>query len=227
MAKAKGHAPPPAAQAFQDRIVGFGRKPADQFQANPDNIRDHPQEQRDAMRAMLATVGWAGVVVENVRTGHLIDGHERVWQALETNGDVPYIQVDVSQEEEGQLLLLFDQISAMARPNAEKLRALVARLGQPAEPALRLALEALAARAGVAAGDLPQRPDFDALIDEFRHDRGGEEKNEHWFYVEFYADGATFKRLLGQVQLRGNSSHELDPAWFARAVEGGDDGKET
>ena len=55
--------------AFRNRIVGHGVKPADQFLANPANWRRHPQAQRDAMRGVLAELGWVGVVIENVRTG--------------------------------------------------------------------------------------------------------------------------------------------------------------
>lgn len=113
-------------QAWRNRIVGQGTKPASQFMANPNNWRKHPQNQRDALKGILSEVGWVQTVIENVRTGHLIDGHERIWDALQ-NGDqdVPYVQVDLSPEEEALVLATFDPISAMAQSDAEQLDALL------------------------------------------------------------------------------------------------------
>ncbi len=85
---------------WQNRIVSYGTKPADQFTANPSNPRMHPMFQRDVMRAALDTLGWIAPVIENVRTGYLVDGHERVMQALERNEDVPFVAIDISSEEE-------------------------------------------------------------------------------------------------------------------------------
>ena len=85
---------------YKNRIVGHGTKPASQFQAHPNNWRKHPQNQRSAVRGSLESLGWVAEVIENVTTGRLIDGHERVWNALQ-NGDaeVPYIQVELTEME--------------------------------------------------------------------------------------------------------------------------------
>jgi len=112
--------------AFKNRIVGHGVKPASQFQANPLNWRQHPQEQRQLINSVLNEIGWVQNVVENISTGHLIDGHERVWQGLQ-NGDaeIPYIQVDLSPDEEKTMLALLDPISAMAYTDRENLKELL------------------------------------------------------------------------------------------------------
>lgn len=122
MAKKKQAAPP----SIANRIVQYGTKPADQFQANPANWRKHPQTQRDALAGVLESVGWAAPVIENVRTGHLVDGHERVWQALQAGVEVPYVQVDVSENEERTLVTTLDPIGALADTDREKLAALMA-----------------------------------------------------------------------------------------------------
>ncbi len=122
MAKKKQAAPP----SIVNRIVAYGTKPADQFQANPMNWRTHPEAQRTALAGILESVGWAAPVIENVRTGHLIDGHERVWQALQAGVEVPYVQVDVSENEERTLLTTLDPIGALADTDREKLAALMA-----------------------------------------------------------------------------------------------------
>lgn len=110
---------------WKNRIVEYGVKPADQFTANPLNPRRHPQFQQDSIKASLDTIGWIGVVLENVRTGYLIDGHERVMQALVNNENVPYIQVDLSEDEELQALASFDYITQMAVYDREQLDALL------------------------------------------------------------------------------------------------------
>jgi len=106
---------------WQNRIVSYGSKPASQFMAHPDNWRVHPQRQRSALKGSLDTLGWVSVVIENRRSGYVVDGHERVWQALK-NGDaeVPYILVDLSPEEEAQALLSLDAIAALAQTDAGK-----------------------------------------------------------------------------------------------------------
>jgi len=80
----------PDVTAWRNRIVGEGEQPASQFIANPNNWRVHPPAQRDAMRGALNEVGWVQRVIVNRRTGYLVDGHERVWQALQ-NGDAPVL----------------------------------------------------------------------------------------------------------------------------------------
>lgn len=140
---------------FVNRIVGYGTKPADQFQANPANWRKHPQRQRDAVNSSLRELGWIAAVVENVRTGHLVDGHERVWQALANNEDVPYLQVDLSEEEEKLALAVFDPITYMAETDAAMLDALLQEVNTT-----DAALQALLAEMAADAGIVPPNVDF-------------------------------------------------------------------
>ena len=108
---------------------------ADQFQAHPRNWRTHPPAQRRALATSLNTVGWVGAVLVNRQTGHLLDGHERLWQALEQGDEtpVPYIEVDVSEDEEHLILATLDPIGAMAETDAEMLAGLLAELGDVPE----------------------------------------------------------------------------------------------
>ncbi len=135
--------------AWQNRIVGQGVKPADQFEANPNNWRTHPQAQRDTLHGALAEVGWVQQVIENVRTGHLVDGHECVWQALKNdNAEVPYLQVDLSEDEEAYVLATLDPIGAMATTDAAKLDELLHDV-QSGDAAVQAMLAGLAQEAGL------------------------------------------------------------------------------
>ena len=111
---------------FRNRIVGYGTKKASQFLAHPLNHRKHPQSQRRAMTASLTELGWVNAVIENVRTGRLIDGHERIWQALQADdSEVPFIQVDLAPEEEHLALAILDRITGMAEVDPAMLNALL------------------------------------------------------------------------------------------------------
>ena len=133
-----------AAGGWRSRITGQGSKPASEFLANPSNWRTHPQNQRDAVHASLSEVGWVQQVIENVRTGHLVDGHERVWQALKHDDqDVPYLQVDLSEDEERLVLATLDPMAAMAGADAGVLAELLAGIETESE-ALQALLDGLA-----------------------------------------------------------------------------------
>ncbi len=133
---------------FQNRIIGYKTKPADQFQANPLNYRKHPQAQREAVNASLQALGWISPVIENITTGNLIDGHERVWQSLPDNADVPYLEVALSEEEERLALAIFDPITAMAETDADLLEQLLLSVNTDAA-ALQSLLSDLAVDAGI------------------------------------------------------------------------------
>jgi hypothetical protein len=85
------------------------------------------QAQKEAVAASLRELGWIAPVIENKRTGHLIDGHERVAGKHFQNGDedVPYVLVDLSEQKEHLALTIFDPIGAMADTDREVLSALM------------------------------------------------------------------------------------------------------
>ena len=141
---------------WRNRIVGEGEQQASQFIANPNNWRTHPQAQREAMRGALNEVGWVQRVIVNRRTGHLIDGHERVWEALQ-NGDapVPFVEVDLDEAEEAYVLATLDPIGAMAQADAAKLDDLLREV-QSGEAGVQQMLAELAERTGV----VPPNVDF-------------------------------------------------------------------
>jgi len=130
---------------INDRIIGFDRKPANQFQYNPLNHRTHPMKQREAVEASLRSIGWISGVIENKTTGNLIDGHERIWQALQQGEEtpVPYFLVELSEEEEKLALAVFDKITGMAEVDPEILEELLKQVNTD-EAALMAIIEELA-----------------------------------------------------------------------------------
>jgi DNA modification methylase len=113
---------------WRSKIVGHGKVAASQLLANPFNHRRHPQKQRDVVSASIQELGFIKSVIVNHLTGHIVDGHERVMQALgvgdDTLVDVEY--VELSPEDEKKALLVLDVSSELAEIDASALDQLVA-----------------------------------------------------------------------------------------------------
>ena len=88
--------------------------------AHPLNARRHPPVQRDALRASLKEVGWIAPVIVNETTGHVVDGHARVEEAI-SNGikEIPVVYVKLSEQEEANALATFDPITTLATYDQE------------------------------------------------------------------------------------------------------------
>lgn len=112
---------------LQSRIIREGTRPAKEFVFNPLNFRGHPETQRAAGRGSLQQLGWIQRVIVNIRTGHLLDGELRVSeaQAMNPNEPVPFIEVDLSEEEERLALTYLDPISGMASIRDDRLKELL------------------------------------------------------------------------------------------------------
>jgi hypothetical protein len=103
------------AQPWRNRIIRTGEEIPDQLLANPRNWRIHPKYQQDALKSVLASVGWVTHVIVNERTGHVLDGHARVALAISRDEPtVPCTYVDLDEAEEAIVLATFDPIGSMA-----------------------------------------------------------------------------------------------------------------
>ena len=111
---------------IRDRVKEFRRVPANQLRPNPKNWRTHPVAQINAIKGVLAEVGFAGAeLARELEDGSLmlIDGHARAEiMGAET---VPVLILDVNESEADKLLATFDPIGAMAEADAIKLDAIL------------------------------------------------------------------------------------------------------
>jgi hypothetical protein len=83
-------------------------------------MRTHPASQRAALDAVMDRAGWAGAVIVNERTGHVIDGHLRMERALETGEDVPVLLFDLPADREHLALATHDALARWAEGDSEK-----------------------------------------------------------------------------------------------------------
>lgn len=134
---------------IRDRIKELRRVKASELIPNPKNWRTHPIAQQDALKGILAEVGFAGAVLARELddgTLMLIDGHMR---AEATNDqEIPVLILDVDEAESDKLLATFDPIAAMAESDAHALDALLRNVDTGSE-ALQKMLAELAESAGL------------------------------------------------------------------------------
>jgi hypothetical protein len=107
---------------IRDRIKEFRRVKAGTLRPHPRNWRTHPPAQRDALRGVLAEVGYAdALLVRQLPDGalQLIDGHLRA--EITPDMEVPVLVLDLTEEEAVKLLALLDPLAGMAQPDREML----------------------------------------------------------------------------------------------------------
>ena len=117
-----------APSAWRSRIVGSGEEEPEQLLANPRNWRTHPVRQREALRGSLREVGWVQQVIVNRTTGHVVDGHARIEEAISAGAKVPVLYVELSEAEESLVLATLDPIGAMANTDTARLGELLAEI---------------------------------------------------------------------------------------------------
>lgn len=105
---------------WRNRIVAYGEEDPEQLLANPYNWRVHPQHQQAAFLGVVHDVGVVQNIIVNKATGHVVDGHMRVLLAIkEGQRSIPITYVDLSEQEEAEILATYDPISAMAVADRE------------------------------------------------------------------------------------------------------------
>tara|TARA_R100000306_G_C4360649_1_gene135079 strand:+ start:123 stop:764 length:642 start_codon:yes stop_codon:yes gene_type:complete len=110
---------------IRDRIKELRRVPASELIPNPKNWRTHPVAQQDALRGVLAEVGYADALIarETPEGLMLVDGHLRA----ETTPDssVPVLVLDIDEAEADLMLATLDPLAAMAGRDEERLSELL------------------------------------------------------------------------------------------------------
>jgi hypothetical protein len=114
---------------IRDRIKELRRVRAGELRPNPRNWRLHPPQQQDALRGVLAEVGYADALLARELddgTLMLVDGHLR---AETTPGAiVPVLVLDVDEAEADKILLTHDPLAAMATVSQRHLESLIAEV---------------------------------------------------------------------------------------------------
>jgi len=119
---------------IRNRIRELRTVKAAELMPNPKNWRMHPKAQQDALRGILAEVGYAdALLARELPDGSLmlVDGHLRA----ETTPDekVPVLILDINEAEADKLLLSLDPLAALAETNAAALDSLLREIDTGSE----------------------------------------------------------------------------------------------
>jgi ParB-like chromosome segregation protein Spo0J len=111
---------------IRDRIKELKRVKASDLIPNPKNWRTHPVAQQDALKGVLAEVGYADALLarETPDGLMLVDGHLRAETTPDM--DVPVLVLDIDEAESDLMLATLDPLAAMAGRDEERLSELLA-----------------------------------------------------------------------------------------------------
>lgn len=178
---------------IRDRIRAFLRVRAGDLRPHPHNWRTHPTMQQNALRALLAEVGYAGALLaRELADGslELIDGHLRA----ETTPDqlVPVLVLDVTEQEALKLLAFFDPLSTLAGRDDTRATALAACI-ETDHPELegllrRLRNEPLQERAG-ASSEAEIEPSYQIVV------QCADESEQRALFTRFSQEGLACRVL--------------------------------
>jgi len=111
---------------IRNRIKELRKVKASLLQPHPKNWRTHPKHQQDALRGILAEVGYADALLARELpdgTLQLIDGHLRAETTPEM--EVPVLICDLDDREAAKLLALHDPLAGMAESDHDVLAELL------------------------------------------------------------------------------------------------------
>ena len=135
---------------------------ASQLRPHPKNWRTHPTAQQDALRGVLAEIGYAGALLaRELADGslELIDGHLRA----ETTPDVDVLDLD--EREAAKLLALHDPLAGMAEANDEVLADLLSQVETESD-AVQALLDQMAGEPDAAPDEIETGREQDVAIPE-------------------------------------------------------------
>lgn len=148
---------------LRNRIQGLVHLTGEQVQPSPHNFRTHNAEQKSALRASMERLGViAAGIVRQLPDGsyQAVDGHLR--GAENQTEKLPWLLVDLNEEEAKEAILMLDPISAMAGTDAKVLDSVLQSIDINDETLQKLCTK-LAAEAGLYKGEIDAISDDDAI----------------------------------------------------------------
>ena len=151
---------------IRDRIKELRRVKAGRLRPHPNNWRTHPTAQRDAVRGLLAEIGYAdALLARELADGslELIDGHLRA--EITPDVEVPVLIVDLDENEAAKLLALHDPLAGLAEAESDVLADLLEHVETENE-AVQAALDQILSSAKPWESELPGQPPSEVDIPE-------------------------------------------------------------
>jgi hypothetical protein len=124
---------------IRNRVKALRHVRAGDLRPNPRNWRRHPKAQQDALRGILAEVGYVdALIVRELPDGGLeiVDGHLRAETTPDT--DVPVLVVDLTDAEAAKVLATFNPLAGMAETDPVQIEALLREVDTESEALAKL-----------------------------------------------------------------------------------------
>ena len=120
-----------AVEEYRNRIVRVEENvDPNSLNLNPYNFKIHQKPQIETMDGILKEIGFIGAVLAVDKTRNVIDGHMRVQMYRQAEQNIPLVVfLDFeTEEEEKEAILLFDEVSKMARTDRQILEKIISDL---------------------------------------------------------------------------------------------------
>jgi hypothetical protein len=102
----------------------------EKLKPHPMNHRVHNKRQDKVLRSLIAKVGWTVPILVSSATGYIVDGHERRELALKEGvAEVPVIYLELTPQQELEILAAHDRVGYLAEMDAEILAQTFRELG--------------------------------------------------------------------------------------------------
>ena len=181
----------------RDRIKELRRVKASRLRPHPKNWRTHPVAQQDALRGLLAEIGYAdALLARELPDGslELIDGHLRA--EITPDVEVPVLVLDLDDEETAKLLALHDPLAELAQADHNVLADLLEHVETQNEAVQALLDQMLSSSAGAWESESDRVPPEVAIPESFQVViECKDEAEQEALYERFTAEGFTCRLL--------------------------------
>jgi len=165
---------------IKDRIKELKRVKASDLIPNPKNWRTHPTAQQDALRGVLAEVGYASALIARETDDGLmlVDGHLRA--ETTPDAEVPVLVLDINEAEADLVLATLDPLAAMAGQNEDRLAGLLETVSSSNEAVLALLADLTEYEHITVADGTLWNPEIDTKTGETAQDLTGYDLGSVW-----------------------------------------------
>lgn len=189
----------------------------------PYNPRVMPEAMMERLEKSLDKFGYIDPIVVNKRNGNAVGGNMRLKalrKKMHKDQMIDVVVVDLDDAQEKALNMALNKI--VGNWDEPKISELLKSIEEGDKELLNLTgfSEQEIKDLSLFDGNM-KRPEFDDLVDRFSSDKGKSEKNENWFYIEFYKKEDQFKELKKLLIpfMVGKGKHEVSGQFFFDLVK--------
>lgn len=180
---------------------------------NPRNISE---EELNVLEESMDKFGYISPIIWNEKSGNIVGGHQRfkvLQKKLKDEDFIEVVVVSLEDIKEKALNLALNKISGSW--DELKLSDLINQIKiQDLDLIQITGFDDIEIQDLAMFQDDFKRPEFTDILEKYNIKKGVSNKNENWFYVEFYENDKLFENISKKIKFKGKSMHEVDPDFF-------------